>query len=186
MRYLKSGLIAASLCLSVTACSGATLYNQDFQQNYNFAELMANHGGKDMKLQVIGDPYGMNQADLAKVIADAITNKNQGQPIRFTTTPEETAAKPTRMVLLLDPAKDAIAQSVCAGTAPRDPGSDGHRAILAYCKRDQPLSSTTVALPAGAKPGSKGFADALALAVNTITPLQNPYDKPQGCLLECS
>lgn len=185
MFRISSVGIALLVPLILVGCSSAKLYNQHFAQNYRFLELMDNHGGKDMRLEVLGNPYGADPADLAETAAAAMRGRNQGLPIAFTPTPVETEGAPTRMVLLLGPEPDALPQRVCQGAAAPDTNADGRSAMLVYCKRQTALSGTWIDFPDGAAPGGKPFAEALALAVHTLTPPVSPFDKPERCGDDC-
>jgi hypothetical protein len=187
MRVLGFGVIAATLTF-LAGCAGGKVYNEQFHANYRHLELMAEHGGKDMKLELLGAPTGADEAFLAEAVGTAMTGKNWGLPITFTTTPTETAGAPSRIVVLFSPAPSALGRRVCDGSATPSANGSPNSAIVAYCRRDLERSSVWIDLPPGAGVGTPAFEESLALATRALLPIRSPFDRTEDsdlCVGSC-
>lgn len=174
--------LSTALVLLLSACFGGTLYNQHFAHSYEFLELMAFHGGKDMRLVVSGDPYSIDDGALNRAVGAAMSGRNEGLPINFTETPQVETG-PGRIEILFQPPANAIGARLCRGETKPDPnGGSADRALIVYCKRDRDLSSLWLKLPEGAVPGNQAFNDAFALAIRELLPSDPPLDRGDRCL----
>ncbi len=97
---MRRFLSFAALALTLTACSGGTLYNQHFASSYDFLELMAFHGGKEMPLSVSGNPYRIDGKKLSNAVGAAMSGRNPGLPITFTDRPNNPDIGPGRIEVL--------------------------------------------------------------------------------------
>lgn len=180
---MRRFLSFAALALSLTACSGETLYNQHFANSYDFLELMAFHGGKEMALSVSGNPYRIDRTELSDAVGGAMSGRNPGLPITFTHRPNNPDIGPGRIEVLFQPPPDAIGAYLCRGETKPDPGSRyADEALIVYCKRDRDLSSLWLRFPEGAAPGNEAFNEAFALAVRELLPSDPPLYRRDRCL----
>lgn len=185
MRAISRFMFLGTLITTLAACSGAKIYNLQFAQNYQHLALMAEHGGRQMKLEVLGGPTEPDPVLLTQSVAKAMSGSNVGRPITFTPTPTNPADAPSSIVMLLDPAPDALGRQVCAGTAPRADTQAPRSAIIAYCKRGLELSSIWIELPEDGTVGSGPFNKALALATRQLLPVRSPFDTNGNCRVDC-
>ena len=178
MRAIKTVSLVAILAL-LAGCAGAKVYNEQFHANYRHLDVMADHGGKDMKLEIIGAPADADEADLGDAVGTAMTGRNWGLPITFTTRPEASAGAPSRVVVLFSPTPDALGRDVCAGAVEPSANGNPNSAIIAYCLRDVERSSIWIDLPTDAKLGDPAFNESLALATRALLPLRPPFDRSE-------
>lgn len=182
MRHPLHRALPIVLAVLLAAFSGGTLYNQQFANSYDFQELMALHGGKDMRLVVSGNPYDIDASALSEAVGAAMSGRNEGLPITFTATPAGDVG-PGRIEILFQPPTDAIGVRLCRGKTKPDAGSgEADRALIVYCKRDRNLSSLWLKFPQGAVPGNQAFNDAFALATRELLPRTSPMDRGDRCL----
>ena len=165
-------LIAIGAVVLLTACAGPKLYNYRLTGAYHFTELMAAHGGKDMTLEVMNNPYDISESDLIARMSAAMSGRNLGQPITFVETAVLAAEAPTRMVAAFHPPLGTLPNHVCEGAfTARGAPADGV-VILAYCKNDTPLSSIWVGLPPQA--ANAEFAGAFDSVLLSMLPFTDP------------
>jgi hypothetical protein len=181
----KRVCVATAFCLLLSACAGGKIYSEQFHPNYQHSELMAFHGGREMRVEVLGIGDAGREAALAEAVGAAMTGHNPGLPIAFTPTPsDEMAGSPSRIAVLFDAPRGLLARSLCTRevSAPddRETAVAGGTVLLAYCRRQIDLSGLRLDLPAGADPGSTAFADAFALATRQLLPLKSPEQKGEG------
>lgn len=144
---IRAFLLAVAAFVLLSACVGSKTYNPNLGADYRYTELMAAHGGKDMKLEVIGDPYGVGAEALTAELARAMNGRNLGLPITFAVAPSLSPDASTRMVAAFDPRFGTLDRQVCAGRLPGKGEISHGTVILAYCRDDNPLSSMWVDLP---------------------------------------
>lgn len=176
----------------LAGCAGPVASHVKFHPTlYDHLELMAIHGDRDMRVELMGIPEEGRRTALAGVVGAAMSGHNWGRPITFTPTPsEEIAGEPTRISVLFNPAVETTGQGVCARVHP--PPEEGaaqatppyESVLLAYCRRQTALSSLRLDLPDGAVPGSRVFDESFAMAAQLLLPLRHPdEDRRRECRL---
>lgn len=169
----------------LVACSGGSLYNPHVAGNYNHMDLNADHGNKDMKLVVTGNPFLVGEDALFNAIASAMDGQNDGLPIHFTANPTLSPEAPGRIEVLFSPPADGLGRQLCAGTLTPSDAGDKSTAIMAYCTRDAEKTSIWIGLPQGSEPGDAAFQETFAQAILYMTPRHPLFDKPESCNPNC-
>lgn len=92
----NKGFLAIAGTLSILAgCSGDNVALQSYYNYpaYDYANFSLYHAGRDTRVIVHGNPFGMDRTAFAKAVTDAMQGANIGRPTRFTTTPGPSAEK---------------------------------------------------------------------------------------------
>lgn len=185
MRPIPRISLLFSVIVALASCTGGKVYNPQFAQNYQHLELMAEHGGRDMKLDVLGTRGGTDPETLVQLVAEAMSGRNVGLPITFTPTPTDPPEAPSKIVVLFGPAPSTLGRQVCAGDAAFDDSGTGNSMIVAYCRRGMEMSSIWVDLPPDSSVESASFNDTLAFATRQLLPVKSPFDTTETCRNNC-
>lgn len=186
-RIVATGAIALSV---IGACAGPSemVYRKNFKDNYSHDKLMAFNGGKQMRLEIKGNPFSAPDSRLADTLSSAMHGRNDGLPIDFTVTPTEGVYPHTRIVVLFQPEPSAIGRTVCDGTA-LDAGAgnagDTVEALMAFCWRDEERSSLRIRMGAVSSPDDPAVATMFGRAMNLLLPWRNPFSGSETCAPNC-
>lgn len=92
---------------------------------------------------VIGNPFGMDEGRLDRMVTDAMAAGITGMSVDFTTDPAQAVAAEPRLVVLLNPAADPTGSAACRNPALVQtlPGGDQLRVLAAFCEGANALGS---------------------------------------------
>ena len=92
---------------------------------------------------VIGNPFGMDEGRLDRMVTGAMAAGITGMSVDFTTDPAQAVAAEPRLVVLLNPAADPTGSAVCRNPALVQtlPGGDQLRVLAAFCEGANALGS---------------------------------------------
>ena len=185
-------VLAAAGAALLGACvfSGRMIYRESFQDNYSHDQLMAFNGGKQMRLDLHGNPFPASDGVVAAHLSKAMHGHNDGLPIDFTATPGPGTFEHSRIVVLFQPPPSAIGRTVCDGTtlAGVDPGAGGEggvEALMAFCWRGGERSSLRVRMGAISGPQDPVFDAMIGRATNRLLPFKNPFSGSETCAPNC-
>ncbi len=184
-RLLPYRVAILALVVLLGACSGPTIYKQNFAANYRHQDIMADHLQQGMLVEVLGSYKDVPESELAPAIAAAMDGKNEGLPIPFSAKPQDQEQSVRQVTVLFNPSVTAMGHQVCQNTALPGTTGDPDAALIVYCKRGQTFSELWMTLPEGAQPGNPAFTQAFASAARTLLPIQPPMDRPDGCGIGC-
>ncbi len=168
--------LAAGLVVLTACTAGTVIYPTYIQPSYepDVLNSVAAYGG--VKVHVVGNPFGAEQAVVDRGIADAMNGSNFGPRLNFT--PADVERSPYRFVVLFNPAENANQAQVCADPdQPRHSASQGVKLLMAFCNGSNRISSTV----ATGQPAS-GVEDPAfrSLLRNVTTLLVPPRREDQG------
>jgi hypothetical protein len=113
------------------------------ESRYHLGDLSYIAAGKDLKTDVLGNPFNSDQATFAAVVADHLQGINPGPDIHFTPTPAPTAREPYFVRLAFNGPSASNGTQLC-GTAPEvapsSAPSGAVRVIGAFCRGNQPMT----------------------------------------------
>ena len=92
---------------------------------------------------VIGNPFGMDEGRLDRMVTDAMAAGITGMSVDFTTDPAQATAPDPRLVVLLNPAADPTGSAACRNPTLVQtlPGGDQLRVLAAFCEGANALGS---------------------------------------------
>jgi hypothetical protein len=142
--------------LLLSACSnqGVRLYGRGSAGGYDAGEFGYAAGGRDLRVIIVGNPFGGDQAAFGRVVTDAMQGRNLGPQTNFTTTPGPSAREIYRVVMVFDPPNGLSADTTCQSdpaalsSTARDAVVDGPRRNSGSCiGRILPLGTPAYADP---------------------------------------
>jgi hypothetical protein len=84
---------ATVAALAIGACNTGLvrLQTEHNQSNYDYQNFTIYHAGRDTRVIIHGNPFGMDQAAFNKAVTDNMQGATPGRRTNFTTTPGKTA-----------------------------------------------------------------------------------------------
>ncbi|MBE9553733.1 MAG: hypothetical protein IMF05_09760, partial [Proteobacteria bacterium] len=85
---IRHCLLAAALAVAACAAGGVRLTQQEIAPSYSPGEFAYAGAGRDMRVVVVGNPFGGDRAVFERAVTDAMQGRHWGQRTNFTTTPD--------------------------------------------------------------------------------------------------
>ncbi len=148
--WTKTKIFFAAAALVVPACAqdNVRLQTQFNRSTYTHRNFDTYHAGRDTKVVVHGNPFGMKAAAFAKAVTGHMQGANPGPRTKFTTTPGKTATK-NRWVVMAFNAEVGIYE-LCRGKRFKTRPSEGAlslRAAWCFDGRQDSLVTASVGAP---------------------------------------
>lgn len=168
-RFVLAALFAAASC----APGGVRLSLQEISTAYNPGEFAYAGAGRDLRVVVVGNPFGGDQAAFDKAVTDAMQGQHWGQRTNFTSTPGPDARETYRVVLLFDPPIDFNGSHLCRRSATALPtqSSGGEIALFgAFCRGKRSLTEIKGQIDGAAGPDDPAFRALVGQVTNGLFP----------------
>jgi len=175
IRFAKA--VSLGMALLLGACSSSRVVSDNVSTAYSPLEFSAGAGGRDLATEIYGNPFNMDQASFDRAVTDLMQNKHFGPPTHFTTTPNDSANRRYKVVMVFNPVENIISSQVCGGgpiPTSVEPGQPV-RLQAAFC-RGGALTSTNGWAPAVASPQDPAFR---SLIEDTTFEFPDPRPQPQ-------
>jgi hypothetical protein len=94
-----------------------------------------------VRMVLVGNPFGMDQARLNALISNELARGVTGMSTAFTTSAERAAAPEPHVVVVLNPLTEPTPTALCSApdTAPTAPADEQIQILAAFCRGDQVL-----------------------------------------------
>jgi len=115
-------LILAGMCLGCSS-SGVVLSPTTIYGAYKPTLLNYAVNSSGILVEVVGNPFDVQKADLERAITRAMTGSNFGPRVDFVTTKTEGFRFPYRIVMVFDPTQNYTPSKLCKQTENIEPGS---------------------------------------------------------------
>lgn len=166
----------------LAACSGSGIpiaSESRIESRYHLGDLSYIAAGKDLKTDVLGNPFKSDQATFAAVVADHLQGVNPGPEIHFTPTPAATAREPYFVRLAFNGPSASNGTQLCGaapGVAPSSAPSGEVRVIGAFCRGDQPMTYASAESGGITDMNDPAFRRLVRQVGVLLFPLRNPDD----------
>jgi hypothetical protein len=176
---LALAFLAAACAERVVADLPAPAYTQ--------GEVAYAAADRDLRVVVHGNPFGMEPQALGRLVTDSMQNRIMGVRTNFTTTPNETARRDYRVVLVFNATENLLNSSLCSmnafATAP-----PGGPIVLqgAFCRGSGALTSATGWLDEVQAPTDPAFRQFISDMTVSLFPahradLNDSFGNGNGC-----
>ena len=132
------------IATAILAFAGGSLVACDYTHQRSFLRpsyrpALFNHvaGGRDLKVETVGNPFGDGQfavSQVAELTAAAMQGHNPGQPTNFTATPGDSARPQYKVVVAYNPVEPASYLALCRGEVRSDRSEEPLRIKAAFCE----------------------------------------------------
>jgi hypothetical protein len=167
----------------LAACSGSgqvpIASESRIESRYHLQDLSYIAAGRDLKTEVIGNPFSSDQATFAAAVADHLQGVNPGPDIHFTPTPAATAREPYFVRLVFNGPSASNGTQLCKAApdvAPSSAPSGAVRLIGAFCRGDQPMTYASARSGGITDVNDPAFRDLVRQVGRLLFPLRNPED----------
>jgi len=172
---------------ALAACAqfGVTVTRVDYAHQYAPLEVSAAGGGdRQLKVVVMGNPFGVPQDDLERAMIKSMQGRTFGVPVNFATAPTNTdPSRDFRVVVAFnpdgvrDPGKLCEAESDLASVA----NNAGVVTLMgAFCSTDSYLSHAIARASDVDGINSEKFDSLVAQLTLSLFPDENPHRKADG------
>lgn len=172
------------LGILVSACGGnVRLTQQEVSPVYKAGEFAYAGAGRDLKVEVIGNPFGGDPAAFGKTVTDYMQGNHWGPRTNFTTTPGASARESYRVVMLFNPPRTLVGMRLCREEASSLPSESGREEIVvfaAFCRRNESLTEIKGRIDGATGPGDPIFGDLVAQATNALFPPKRRFEGDRG------
>jgi len=168
-------IIALGLFALTAACAagGVRLTHQDVNTAYSPGEFAYAGAGRDLRVEIVGNPFGGDAAAFAAAVTDAMKGQHWGQPTNFTTTPGESARTDYRVMMLFNPPVNLNAMRLCregASTLPTEATGDGIALFGAFCLGDKELTAIKGKVSSTSGPRDPAFRNLVGQVTHGLFP----------------
>jgi len=168
-------IIALGLFALTAACAagGVRLSHQNVNVAYSPGEFAYAGAGRDLRVEVVGNPFAGDAAAFAAAVTDAMRGQHWGQPANFTTTPGENARRDYRVMMLFNPPVSLNAMRLCrddAATLPTEATGDGIALFGAFCLGDKELTAIKGHVAGAAGPQDPAFRSLVGQVTRALFP----------------
>lgn len=178
---LATAPLAATLALSLltAACTNERVVQDESVPAYTPAEVAYAASDRDLRVVVIGNPFGLDPQRFARIVTDNMRHHISGVRTNFTTTPDKTARPDYRVVLAFNPAETFLNSRLCAGQPIRTAPPGGPITVQgAFCRGGGALSSARGWLDRPMGPEDPDFRSLISDMTFALFP---PYRADSGC-----
>lgn len=134
MSHSRIVLVFAAVCLAV-GCAGPSVVQTSVDPYTQIASLYDyGAGGRDLRLVVQGDPFGLPPGVVARAVEAAAEVGTQRQPTHLALAPGPTARPNFSVVLAFSAALTVDGDALCRGGGEQSAGTAGRlRVVGAFC-----------------------------------------------------
>ncbi|NNG05956.1 MAG: hypothetical protein HKM95_17890 [Inquilinus sp.] len=138
MTLSRLGTIAllALVCGTLVACDYT--YRRSFlRPSYRPTVFNYAAGGRDLKVETIGNPFSgvqLDDARVAELTTSAMQGHNLGQPTNLTPTPTDSARPQYKVVVAYNPIEPAGYLALCRGDVRAAPAGEPLRVKAVFCE----------------------------------------------------
>ena len=193
LMMLSRILLAGSL-MFLTTCSagGVRLTHQQTDMAYDSGEVAYAGAGRDLLVEIYGNPFDSDTAAFPKAVTDAMQGRNWGQRMNFTTTPGENARTLYKVVLLFNPPVTLLAQKLCSESAEalaaRPTPGGGINVLGAFCRSDKSLTEIKGYIETASGHDDIAFRELVGQVTQGLFPPDRRDDNDNNCrvLFRCN
>lgn len=171
----------------VASCGSGpvVLSHQETGPAYTSGEFAYAAAGRDLRVVIIGDPFGGDRAVFERAVTDAMQGKHSGQRTHFTAAPGGSARQIYRVVMLFDPPASLSGTKLCheesAIPAPRAHAGGRLGVYAAFCRSDKMLTRVRGTIEGAQGPEDPLFLDMVGQVTNALFPLRRRHNDEDRC-----
>lgn len=171
---LRTGLILL-LMLGLAACDSR--YRRNYiSPLYDAPRVGYAIGGRDLRVDVLGNPFGEPRDDFVRGVTAAMQGHAPGRYVNFTVTPGETARSLYRVVVAFNTAMPVVVSDLCGPPPETVPAARPLEVRMAFCEGGRALSTARGTLEAVESSASPEFRALIGGMTRSLLPRDNPDD----------
>lgn len=183
---MRFAFLIAPVLLFAANCAAGTvrLTQQEVSPVYTANEFAYAGAGRDLRVAVVGKPFGGEAAKFDKAVTDYMQGNHWGQPTNFTTAPGDSARESYHVVMLFNPPKTFPGIRLCRedpANLPTEAKADGVTLFAAFCRRNESLTEIKGYIETAQGPADPAFGDLVAAVTNGLFPPKRRFDDDRDC-----
>ena len=143
----RSLLVFLILAAAASACAPNTviLTPTNYYITYTPSVVNSAAGSGGMLVEIVGNPFDVDQADLEQVVTSAMKGSHFGPPVDFVTVKPDGFTSPYRIVMVFDDTRNYTETKLCKDGTSIEPGTGGEYVMVhaALCAAKQPLTGVS-------------------------------------------
>ncbi len=181
---LKSVSLAALLMLAACAPGNVRLSHLHIDGVYSASEFAYAGAGRDLRVDVAGNPFGGDRAAFERAVTDAMQGRHWGPLANFTTTPGPDAREAYRVVMLFEPPRSFNGARLC-DIAPSELRSESDQGSLslfgAFCRGDKTMTRVMGRISGAAGPDDPAFRELVGQVTTGLFPPERSRQRGNRC-----
>lgn len=173
-------LLAAAAC----APGNVRLTHQDINPMYGAGQFAYAGAGRDLRVDVAGNPFGGEAGALGRAVTDAMQGQHFGPATHFTTAPGADARSAYRVVMLFGPPPSFNPMQLCddpPSALPTQRSQDGVAVFAAFCRGSKALSSVKGRIEGASGPDDPAFRALVGRVTHALFPPDRRADPNDRC-----
>lgn len=180
---IRHCLLAAVFAVAACAAGNVRLTQQEIAPSYSPGEFAYAGAGRDMRVVIVGNPFGGDTAAFEKAVTGAMQGQHWGQRTNFTTTPGASAQTRYRVVLLFDPPRALSGGRLCReapSALPSESAGEGIVLFAAFCRGKRTRTEIKGRISSATGPDDPGFRELVGQVTNGLFPPDRGIDREPG------
>lgn len=180
---LSHSLFTAVFAIAACAAGGVRLTQQEITPTYSPGEFAYVGAGRDLRVVVVGNPFGADRAAFETAVTGAMQGRHWGQRTNFTTTPGPSARARYRVVLLFNPPRSLNGARLChddPSILPSQTTADGIVLFAAFCRGKRSRTEIKGYVSGAAGPDDPAFRELVGQVTNGLFPPNRGIDREPG------
>lgn len=183
---MRTAALFLSVLLASAACStgGPILTHQNIDPLYGAGQFAYAGAGRDLRVDVVGDPFGGDPAAFGRIVTDAMQGRHFGPATNFTTTPGADARSAYRVVMLFDPSLSLNPALLCSdppSSLPVQGGQNRVSVFAAFCRGGKSLTSVKGGIASASGPEDPEFRELVGRVTHALFPPDRRADPKDRC-----
>ncbi|MBP2227203.1 hypothetical protein J2847_000483 [Azospirillum agricola] len=185
-RALPALLLAGTALPLLGGCMNERVVANDPMPAYTLSEVAYAASERDLRVVLIGDPFGLDPQSFAAKVLPSMQNRVFGVKTTLTTTPNETARPDYKVVLAFNIANTTLSSAIC-GDAPIPTRPPGGPIVVqgAFCRGGGALTSATGWLDRPQGPDDRDFQYLISDMTFSLFPTRQANDTRCGGTPDC-
>lgn len=186
---LKSVSLAALLMLAACAPGNVSLSHVHVDGVYGAGEFSYAGAGRDLRVDVAGNPFGGDQAAFGRKVTDSMQGRHWGPRTNFTTTPGPDARDAYRVVMLFEPPGSLNGAGLCEiapSALPTEPGQDGLSLFGAFCRGEKVMTRIKGRVSGAAGPDDPVLRELVGQVTTGLFPPERSRNRSSRCRIPLS
>lgn len=183
MKLLRIETIMAAV-FGIAACSSdVRLTQQEISPSYKSGEFAYAGADRDMKVVVVGNPFGGDQETFGRTVTGYMQGNHWGPRTNFTTAPGASARNSYRVVMLFDPPKTLVGMRLCRveGSAlPTVRTGDEIILFAAFCRGNESMTEIKGRIAGATGPEDPVFGYLIGQVTNALFPPDRRFEDDHG------